>query len=205
LCITFGSLIGAPISCDSSQGSNTFNPACTSSGEPYCVQTVAEPSQYQCAECIGNCDCGVNSYCSSAPGTIGQCKTFSKAGSSCRALSNNQLTDVDYNQDWKCAELYSQDSNLQIDQAGVCINGKCRYCDYVNGNGGLRTCGVSDGKGVARSCVYPGELVHTHWQNWHDGLYFQTPENVWWAIFFVFFFILILVQIAILVITIKRR
>jgi len=186
------------------QNTETFNPTCVSSGSPYCRRTLpGPPAVYQCAKCLTNCDCPNNQYCSSAPSQVGECVKFSKQGSSCRPLSLTQILDLDYNQDWKCAMLYSEGGQLTIDQQGACIQGKCHYCDWLGGNG-LNTCGNQDGTANARTCIYPGTLVSTHSAEWQNGAYYETPSNVWWAIFFVFFLILIGVQGAILFFTMKK-
>lgn len=189
--------------CDDTQGTGTFNPSCTNKKYPYCVQTVQSPALYQCVACVSNCDCNENQYCSKKIGAIGTCIKFDRYGKSCRPLSPSQLADLDYPDDWKCADTYSNNGNLAVDAAGVCIGEKCRYCDYVNQNGGFPGCGTTSGLKTERTCVHPGILVPSHSSEWKIGKYYETPENVWWAIFFVFFMILIGIQGAILFFTFR--
>jgi len=118
-------------------------------------------------------------------------------------LTQTQILDLDYNEAWKCAELYSDGGQLQVDQYGACIQGKCRYCDYLSG-AGMTSCGNTNGLKNSRECVHPGVLVSAHSAEWANGRYYETPENVWWAIFFVFFMILLGVQGAILFFTIRK-
>jgi len=180
--------------CDSTQGSGTFNPTCTNTNSPYCVQTFSNPVMYQCVQCISNCDCGVNQFCSNTLGKIGTCTDFSKAGSSCRPLTNGEITNINYPDQWKCAITYTDNANnLQIDQAGVCIQGTCQYCD-PRGNAGLSNCGVANGLQGERTCVYPGFLYSNHYAPWLLGSYFENTTAVWWAVIFFFFLVLLVVQ-----------
>jgi len=163
--------------CDTTQGSNTFNPGCTNKKKAYCRRTIETPELYECVECRSNCDCDENEYCSVKPSQVGKCVKFSKYGKSCKPLSGGQITDLDYPEDWKCADLYSDNGQLAIDQAGVCIEQKCRHCDYLGG-GGMPSCGLSDGIKTDRTCVHPGILTSQHSSNWKSGRYYETPENV---------------------------
>jgi len=183
--------------CDNTKGANTFNPDCDSKKQPYCVLTVTGTSPtFECRECISSCDCDNDEFCSNKPGQKGECKKFGKNGKKCRPLSTGQLTQIDYPEEWKCAELYSENNVLVIDQEGVCIEQTCRYCDYRGGGGGLTSCGVDTGLKGERRCAYPGTLVDNHKYPWVKDVYYENPEAVWWAIFFTFFMILLGVQIA---------
>jgi len=192
--------------CDNTKGLGTFNPGCTSSSEPFCIQTIdGPPAQYFCSQCRTNCDCKTGYYCSSdtSSGKVGKCEKFSKNGKSCRALSSEQLTDLDYPEAWKCAILFSNDGNLQIDAQGACVDGKCRYCDAFGNQPGMQSCD-SDGTHGPTTCAYPGVLVNREREQWSVGNYGQNPEYVWWAIFFVFFIILIGIQGATLFFTCRK-
>jgi len=191
----FWDLAGGQTLCDMTQGSNTFNPTCTDSKTPYCVQTIPTPAQYQCVECLSNCDCGYNQFCSQKPGEVGSCVNFDRAGSSCRPLSNGEITDLNYPDQWKCALTYTStgNNNLQINQAGVCIQGVCQYCD-PRGNAGLQNCGVDSGLQGERTCVYPGFLYGNHVAPWLLGSYFENTTAVWWAVIFFFFLVLLVIQ-----------
>ena len=182
--------------CDPTKGANTFNPVCDDPEEPYCMQTVGGTTPtYECAMCASNCDCDVDEFCSSKPGQIGTCVEFEPEGNDCRPLSGSQLANLDFSDEWKCAMTYSDGGVLRIDQAGVCIEQTCRYCDY-RGNGGMPGCAVDSGIQVERRCVYPGKLVSTHSAPWAQGSTYENPTDTWWAIFFTFFIILIIVQCA---------
>jgi len=190
--------------CDPSNGVNALSPDCDSSSAPYCVLTVlGPPPAFECVQCLSSCDCSIGSYCSIQPGSVGKCKHFGKDGSGCRPLDGAQLIRADIPDKWKCAYLFTVSGNMTVDQAGVCIKGKCRQCNYRT-SGGLPECEIDAGMGDERSCVYPGHLVNSHTFVWHDGSYYENPELVWWAIFFTFFVILMAVQVSTLVLTIRK-
>jgi len=165
--------------------------------QPYCVFITTNTTE--CRECKSNCDCDYNKYCSVNPETIGTCLDFTPYGITCYPYSAQQLTNANFSDTYKCAVLYTDANNtIFIDQQGVCAIQTCRYCDYQNGNGGLGTCNPTSGNKLERSCVYPGTLVNTHSMPWNAQQYYSTPENVWWAIFFVLFIVFIGVQATIL-------
>jgi len=176
---------------------NSLSAVCTDVKNAYClmVNTDIVNPVYECRACLTNCDCTNNQYCSSSPSTIGTCVTFNKNGKSCRPLSPAQLVSTDYPDAWKCAITFSVNNVVAIDAAGVCIEEKCRYCAPGSGSGGLGTCSYGTGLKNDRVCVYPGALHQSQSKSWVEGEYYQTPENVWWAIFFVFFIILIIIQL----------
>jgi len=173
------------IKCDSSGGIETFNPTCGyNTDHPYCRQIT--PLTSACRECISSCDCEVNEFCSTALTTLGTCLPFNIEGSACLPFTWQQIEDDSYDQTYKCAILFTDAlGDLEIDQAGVCINRICRMCNY-RVDGGMNSCGVHDGVKGERECVYPGYLKNTHSMNWSPGPYFEQPENVWWAVLFVF-------------------
>jgi len=213
--LIFSSTLSDSTSCDPLKGVGTFNPGCTSTGSPYCVNTVVTPPAYECSECVSSCDCGDDDYCSSQPGQVGTCQSFSKAGSSCRPLQQSQISNTDFPDDWKCAITYSSNTNpltnttgLTIDIMGVCDAGTCRYCDPRGGSNQspfLLSCGVSSGLSGERTCVYPGYFTATHSANWTPGNYYENPDLVWWAIFFCLLVLLLAVQIVMLIFTIRKR
>jgi len=170
-----------------------INPQCSTNDSPYCV--LITPNSTDCRACTSNCDCDYNQYCSQNPQTIGMCMNFDQAGSSCFPYSASQLTNANFSGTLKCAALYTINTTIYIDQQGVCIGKSCQYCDY-RGNGGIGNCNPTDGVKSARACVYPGTQINVHSVPWNRDTYFETPENVWWAIYFVFFFIIIIVQAA---------
>jgi hypothetical protein len=176
-----------------------YSPSCTSSSAPYCVSTSGnmQPT-YNCVQCISNCDCPNNQYCSTnvQNGNFGKCLSFGPNGQSCRPLTNAQIANSSYPSSWKCAVTYTDsNNNLQIDQVGACVGGTCRTCDPGNSNAGLGLCAVGQGTNNARVCSYPGTLVTAESALWSEGLYYQNVDAVWWAIFFVFFLILIAIQV----------
>jgi len=182
--------------------SNTFDGACTSSSAPYCLETetggfINPTITYQCVQCLSNCDCGLNSYCSSNPDTLGKCTKFDRYGDSCLPFDDNHLTNSNFTDKLKCAMLYqAEDGSLQIDQHGVCISGKCRYCSSYGNGGGLSSCSATDGTKEPRVCAYPGKQVSVHTSPWYPSIYWETPGNVWWGVMFVFYMILFFMQSA---------
>jgi len=167
--------------------------------------TEGPPATYECVECISNCDCGLNDYCSSQPGQVGTCQSFSPAGSSCVPLTQQQLIDSDYPSDWKCAVVYSSNQVFQLDQAGACIEKTCQYCDYLSFSAGFQSCAPGEGTAGEKYCQYPGKLVRGHTYYWTEGIYHEIPDFVWWAIFFPFVVIIMGIQIATLTINLWRR
>jgi hypothetical protein len=166
--------------------------------ESYCRNVLAgtlDPPQYQCVQCLTNCDCKMNQYCSSAPGQIGQCKKFDKYGDDCFGYQNNQLTNRSFPEDLKCAMLYELPTGgLAVDQRGVCINQKCRYCSMFSG-GGLANCADTSGIEDQRRCWYPGKQGPSHSAYWRPEIYYLLPTQVWWAIFFCLLIITFMMQI----------
>jgi len=194
--------------CDQTKGLNDFNPDCKDKKLPYCRLTDDSDLAnfiYSCVACKSSCDCSLGSYCSSDPKQIGKCVHFGKAGKSCRPLTQTQLLDRSYPEDWKCAYIYVTDTNTTVvDQAGVCIDQTCKDCDYIDKNKGLPECGVADGLGATRTCIYPGNLHDPHTKTWNSKVYYENPVAVWQGVYYPFFMILFAVQIAILVLQVLR-
>ena len=65
----------------------SFSPllGCTSQSEPYCRETSL--NTFGCVQCISECDCPLDAYCSRAPGQVGECRDWDLQGDSCRPLS----------------------------------------------------------------------------------------------------------------------
>jgi len=82
--------------------------------------------------------------------------------------------------------------DLQIDVEGACLAGVCRYCDP---SGNPVICDAQAGMNSDRVCVYPGSFSTFHKSTWTSGTYYETPINVWLAIFFVMFLFMILIQL----------
>jgi len=205
--IFFSSLliqVFAGTTCNSANGVNTFNPDCTASNLPYCQQTIPAqngvPATYECVQCISNCDCSPNNFCSQQPGEIGTCIEFNRYGQFCFPLSNSQIQSASYLDSWKCAMTFTNNGAIQINQAGVCAELECRFCNWRAG-GGLSDCSVSAGMGVERACGYPGTQADKHHLGWINGQYYENTDNVWWAVFFFFFLVLLGIQGAILFFT----
>jgi len=185
-------------SCDLNTFQSGFNTQCNSKGRPYCVRTDGNPFStnptYECVECLSNCDCKLNYFCSKQFGQIGTCKKFDLNGKSCLPLNQDQILNQTWPASWKCAMFFTDYNNtVGVDQAGSCIESKCRYCSY-NGNGGLSSCGVSDGVQKERTCVYPGTQVTSYGIQWVPSAYYENPRNVWWAIFFCLLMIVMVIQ-----------
>jgi len=177
-----------------------ISPNCTF-GNPYCQLTSQSGGNfvYSCVACVSECDCGLDQYCSGAPGSVGTCVTFSQAGSSCLPMSSFQLADPTIPSSWKCAATYTQNGNFFVDFKGVCINEECRICNFRTSNG----CIPGQGTQTERTCVYPGNYYETHSAAWVEGAYYEYPPNVWWAIIFVFVILILGVQVTHLVFVIK--
>jgi len=182
-------VVGVFGSCDPTKGTGTFNTDCSDPTLPYCEQVTLTPSvTFACVACVSDCDCSVGDYCSQQPGKIGQCLTFGPSGSSCRPLSQGQITNSNFSSTWKCAVTYtvpnSSPPQLAIDFLGACISGNCEFCNYNGGGGSAQSCQPGQGMGTPRQCGYPGNMYSTHLIQWSPGTYYEQPTNVWWAVFF---------------------
>jgi hypothetical protein len=190
--------------CDPLEGIG-FNKGCDGD-TPFCSRTsepTATTPEYNCVACRTNCDClKVDEYCSVEYGSdYGTCTQFPTdlINKECYPYSGPQLRNKDFDEDKKCAVLFSYtpngatNSTLVVNVEGACIMQKCQYCDFRGNNG---ECDNMDGLGPERECVYPGALVDTHSANWSPGKYYENPQNVWWAIFFTFFILLLCCQCA---------
>jgi len=178
--------------CDSANGANTFNPGCSDEVEPYCVRVVSGPPSdvYECKQCISDCDCDTDQFCSEKPGEIGTCVDFVQEGEDCLPLDSAALGSLAFPEALKCASLYSSSgSNLQINYRGQCIEGTCRWCDWTSNS---VQCGGGAGMGKPRRCAHPGYWTSAHSANWANGEYYENPPAVWDAIIFVFFLIFLL-------------
>jgi len=191
--------------------STGFNSLCTSSGKPYCRDTSGPTDllpNFQCVACISNCDCSKNQFCSTKPGEIGQCSKFSKYGHKCYPLTPSQLMMDNFTDSVKCAEVYSitigNTTSIQINQQGVCIGSKCRYCDYY-GNAGFSDCSTTSGMKEERVCVFPGIQSTRFYAPWSPGTYYEDPRNVWWAVFFCLLMIMLGMESFLLYIKFKNR
>jgi len=187
--------------CDLDTFASGFNTECSDKKKPFCIRTDQNPFSaaptYECVECLTNCDCKMNEFCSQALGSIGTCTKFSLNGKSCFGLTDSQLLNETYPSNWKCAMFYNDfNGTTRINQKGVCVEGKCRYCawDYST-TSGLSDCGTSDGVGSERICVYPGTQVALQGVEWVPAIYYENPRNVWWAIFFCLLMIVMGMQI----------
>jgi len=91
-------VVMAQSQCNTTDFSNLYSPQCQDAAKPYCVNVAApgNPASPQCVECVSNCDCGLDQYCSSDPSKgVGTCQDFvpqcEAAGCQCRQLSAAQL------------------------------------------------------------------------------------------------------------------
>jgi len=167
--------------------------------QPYCMATqknIGDVVSLNCVECVSDCDCKLNEYCgkSAYMGTLGTCQKFSKAGKDCLPMSMANYYDVTVPDDVKCAMVVDADplsyisgsTDIKtIDFQGVCIEQKCRMCQSVSGLYAPASC---NGENLQsdRTCVFPGTYATVHSAPWASGEYFETPVNVWLAIFFTF-------------------
>jgi len=196
----FVSVVYASTACPNTDAGG-FSSSCTDPKNPYCLAvTTGTPPTYQCVACLSNCDCPYDEYCSlnAVQNQAGTCQKFSKIGKSCRPLTNAELLVAQYPDDWKCAIVYASGNVQIVDAQGVCINEKCRYCNYRGSAGypGFVSCDPGDGTQGERTCIYPGNLYATHSSMWVEGAYYENVDAVWWAIIFVFVFILVIIQLA---------
>jgi hypothetical protein len=208
LCFSEGALGQVPegtpsppsTSCDAIEANN-FGKACQSEKDgatvyPYCrlvTGLTATTPKFECRECKTLCDCPLDMYCSSEPGEIGQCRRFAMQGKKCRPLSTAQLASSDINDDWKCADVFSDNNVLNVNHRGSCVDEVCEFCQpSLFGGGG--TCDPTDGTNVERTCVYPGVLVDSHAAQWAAGSYSNQIMVVWSTIFFVFFILFLICQ-----------
>jgi len=203
------SVAGVFGACDPLKGAGSFNPDCSDATLPYCTAVSQTPTiTFACVACVSDCDCSVGSYCSGQPGKIGSCLTFDKYGDDCRPLSQGQITNSNFTDAWKCAVTFtvpnSTPAQLAIDFLGACIDSTCRFCNYEGGGGSASSCQAGTGIGVPRQCGYPGNMYSTHLIQWTPGTYYETPTNVWWAVFFCFVFIMMVCAIISLFCTIRR-
>ena len=181
-----------------------FNPTCSNADTPYCTQAPGATTA-SCVSCVSNCDCDMDQFCSEDPNHWGTCTEFSREGNDCRSLTQKQITNSTFPDSWKCAITFENaQGQLMIDQQGACIEGTCKYCDF-RGNGGMPGCGTTSGLKAPRTCVYPGYLTTPHTAPWTPGVYYETPENVWWAVFFCFLIILLAVHTITCLATIRQH
>jgi hypothetical protein len=177
---------------------NAFSESCVTEKEgafwyPYCRQvTTGVSPQFECRECVSQCDCDLGMYCSREPGEVGQCRKFAMEGKPCRPMNASQLTSSDIDDEWKCADVYSESSTLFINHQGSCINEVCKFCSP--GTRFNDICSPSTGIKVERACVYPGVAVDRHGLNWAAGVYHFQPLVVWSTIFFCFFVLILFCQ-----------
>eukprot|EP01111_Echinosteliopsis_oligospora_P002854 TRINITY_DN144_c0_g1_i2.p1 TRINITY_DN144_c0_g1~~TRINITY_DN144_c0_g1_i2.p1 ORF type:complete len:214 (-),score=22.52 TRINITY_DN144_c0_g1_i2:44-685(-) len=157
---------------------------------PYC-RRPSTASGNQCTKCMEDYDCNPGEYCRNEAllNGVGSCQKFSKYGKKCVPMTTDQKQDTTIRDDWKCAMVspipglppQSEGGIIEVD--GLCLDGVCRQCRVGTSRG------YGQGLGPDVECVYPGYYASKHAAPWTPGEYFETPENVWWAIFFVMFFI----------------
>jgi len=190
-------IAGTP--CSITQG--VVNPVCTNKKgkENYCRDinqnsAILTPT-FECTQCISNCDCKFNQYCSSAPGQVGVCKKFDKVGDDCFPYDITKLQDESFPESQKCATFFRTPSGqLAVDQLGACVAFKCRICSAWSG-GGIGNCGDDDGVEEGRVCL-PGEKQASyHDIYWVPAVQYFFPNLIWWAIFFVLLVITVGLQI----------
>lgn len=193
--------------CDAATYTNAFAPSCANEEPPnvgddksfpYCVSTsLTDPTQGECRQCLSECDCPLDQYCSRDSGQEGMCVKFLQVGKPCLPYNNNELLDKDLNDDLKCAALFSTNGNLVIDHAGGCINKVCQYCTPNSNPGLVGLCGFGStpyGGGTkaqyGRVCSYPGVAVEYEQFAWAEGNFHYNVSAVWAAVVF-FFFLLV--------------
>jgi len=176
--------------CDPVKGVG-INPDCDSVETPYCRSDGTVPVAFKCYACATLCDCATDEYCGSFGGDFGVCKEFTEAGADCRPMSSAQLIDARVPKEWKCAAIADNSStSVNVQFAGVCIEGVCRMCNPRSSAG----CAPQSGFQTERTCGYPGHYVGTHSSNWNPGDYYESPVNVWFAIFFCLMVLILVAQ-----------
>lgn len=113
---------------------------------------------YSCSECLNDCDCPSNQYCSQNYGSVGTCLSFQAEGKECIPMSTKDLLDATIDSTYKCADVVLDEMNQPIitgprDEAGnllaTCINSVCRSCNpYLSVNIGEKNviCGSVPGR-----------------------------------------------------------
>ncbi|KAN0034369.1 hypothetical protein ACTFIV_000872 [Dictyostelium citrinum] len=166
---------------------NAVPDVCTISSD--CSNTKYCSNGY-CVSCRNHNDCGLNEFCSSNIydlNEFGSCKKFDKDGDDCIAYDATEKANLLTSNSTKCAYMYFNYAygtaypagQLTVDYQGVCVNGKCRMCNYANGGSN-----TAEGKGSPRTCVFPGKYATVHSSSWSAGKYYEQPIQVWLAIFF---------------------
>jgi hypothetical protein len=171
--------------------------------KPYCL--LANNATPSCFQCYSDCDCDIGQFCSSAPDTQGTCVGFLQLGAACLPYTQSQLTDPSISNTYKCASLYNQSGILQVDHAGVCVDGVCRQCLASDTPVNppyyplFKTCYGYEGTNAARQCAFPGVLVPTIRKWWQPGETVRQPVFTWLAVFFPFILLQLILSILILV------
>jgi len=180
-------------------GLNTFNSDCVDGDRPYCREVSSD--NYECAECNSACDCNYNYFCSIAPGQVGTCQKFDRVGKDCLPYQGEDLLNSSIPDSLKCAITFTMNStNLAIDFSGFCVATKCSVCYPLSS-----VCSDTDGLKASRLCSVDGKLVSYHGYYWHAANYYENPTYVWWAVFFCFTIVSVVVEIIFLIFKIRNR
>jgi hypothetical protein len=183
-----------------------INPTCKDELLPYCRNNAppTDTPSFVCVACNTDCDCDLGWFCSSEPGSVGECKEFTdKLGKECLPYSPADLRNTDLDDDLKCAITYTRDigggvTGTFVDKAGACFNKICRFCDFEENTSSNTSagCGYTAGSKAGRTCVYPGEMSFKRQANWAPGSYHRNVDAVFWVTFWCFFMLLAACQLA---------
>jgi len=184
---------------------NAISPDCTDLTRPYCIQSNIDVNntQYNCVQCVNDCDCGIGLYCSSNrwENQAGTCINFGAEGNDCVPMDGGSLSNIKIDSKWKCADIVSFDGEIVfVDGPGsgnvgakqvssICVNAKCRACDPSRNDPNVWDVNCRSGLGVPRTCVQPGVWSQVGNVNWLTPEYYQDPTRVWLAIYFPFLII----------------
>jgi len=201
-----GTLINGQICANVYQ--NMVSPNCTDPQKPYCIQSNSDNTrpQYNCAECVSDCDCSSGQYCSGNTwlNLAGTCQSFGAEGIRCFPMSYNQLYDSNIPSTYKCADIVTvNNSVVYVDGpssgtlspnkrvTSLCQSGTCRACDAQSGSYISWTVNCHTGLREPRICALPGIIVQADAPMWRSHEYRYNPTWVWLAIYFPFFVIML--------------
>jgi hypothetical protein len=116
---------------------------------------------------------------------------FKAFGKSCLPLPPTEIVNASFSADYKCADLYPDNTTNTIvipNFLGTCYDRVCRFCnpgfDFVSPVS--QACVPGQGAGPARVCVYPGVVVAAARAPWDGNVYYADRVAVWLAVYFPF-------------------
>jgi len=174
------------------------SPDCTDFNHPFCVMVSVNPPTYTCSECVSDCDCSINTYCSRNvyDGIAGTCTTFKAEGKKCIDMPNSDILDAWIPDTYKCGDVIRKGNDVMMVDSprnSSCIEGICRSCDpYSNAQICVK------GRVSTRGCAVPGKINSINGLKWVAGTYYQDPTYVWFAVCFSVIVVLAFTQCLIL-------